>query len=64
MEAYASADLAQQVALQTRDTAQAKQTDDQAALRKWYTTQAALCKRAIKDADPQDKHGVLGLLEL
>jgi len=64
VEAYASADLAQRTAFQTHQQAQAKQKDDLAALRQWYGTAAALCKRAIKDADPGDKRGLLRLLEL
>ena len=42
VEAYASADLAQQAAFQTHQQAQIKQKDDLAALRQWYSTAAAL----------------------
>jgi hypothetical protein len=64
VEAYASADLAQRTAIQTHQQAQAKQQDDLAALRQWYSTAAALCKRALKDADPGDKQGLVELLDL
>jgi len=41
-----------------------KQTADIEALRAWYTTAAALCKRAIKDVDSQNHQQLLELLEL
>ena len=44
--------------------AQAKQVKDVEALRAWYTTAAALCRRAIKDADPDNCQQLMKLLEL
>jgi hypothetical protein len=64
VEAYATADTAQQAAIQTHQQMSDKQTADIEALRTWYTTAAALCKRAIKDADPQNHQQLLELLEL
>jgi hypothetical protein len=64
VEAYASADTAQQAAVQTHQQMADKQTADVETLRGWYSTAAALCKRAIKDADPQNHQQLLELLEL
>jgi len=41
-----------------------QQTANIEALRAWYTSAAALSKRAIKDADPKNHQQLLELLEL
>jgi hypothetical protein len=41
-----------------------QQTGDIEALRAWYTTTAALCKRAIKNAGPDNHQQLLELLDL
>ena len=64
VEAYATADTAQQAAIQIYQQLSDKQTADIEALRAWYTTAAALCKRAIKDADPQNHQQLMELLGL
>jgi hypothetical protein len=64
VEAYATADTAQQAAIQTYQQMADKQTADVETLRAWYSTAAALCKRAIKDVDPQNHQQLLELLEL
>ena len=64
VEAYAQADVAQQAAIRAAQEALDQPALDQAALRAWYTTAAALCKRAIKDADPQNHQQLMELLEL
>lgn len=62
--AFSTADIAQQAAIQTYQSAQARLTEDIEALRKWYSSAAALCKRAIKDADPHDTAQLMELLDL
>jgi len=37
---------------------------NQAELRQWYTTTAAICKQAIKDADAGNHQQLLELLQL
>ncbi len=64
VESFATADTAQQAAIQTYQQLSDKQTADIEALRAWYTTAAALSKRAIKDADPKNHQQLLELLEL
>ena len=64
VEAYAQADLAQQVAIQTYQQASDQAVLDTEALRKWYSTAAALCRQAIKDADPTNHQQLLELLDL
>ena len=64
VEAFAKADTDQQAAIQTYQQLSDKQTADLEALRAWYTTAAALCKRAIKDADPDNHQQLMELLEL
>jgi hypothetical protein len=64
VEAFAKADTDQQAAIQTYQQLSDKQTADIDALRAWYTTAAALSKRAIKDADPDNHQQLLELLEL
>ena len=64
VEAFATADIDQQSAIQTYQQLSAQQTADIEALRAWYTSAAALSKRAIKDADPQNHQQLLELLEL
>lgn len=62
VEAYAQADIAQQVAIRAAQEASDQQELDLAALRQWYTTAAAICKQAIKDADPTNHQQLLELL--
>ena len=64
VEAFAKADIDQQSAIQTYQQLSAQQTADIEALRTWYTSAAALSKRAIKDADPKNHQQLLELLEL
>jgi len=64
VEAYAQADLAQQVAIQTYQQASDQAVLDTETLRKWYSTAAALCRQAIKDADPTNHQQLLELLDL
>ncbi len=64
VEAFATADIDQQSAIQTYQQLSAQQTADIEALRAWYTSAAALSKRAIKDADPKNHQQLLELLEL
>ena len=61
---FAKADTDQQAAIQTYQQLSDKQTADIEALRAWYTTAAALSKRAIKDADPKNHQQLMELLEL
>jgi hypothetical protein len=64
VEAYAQADTDQQVAIQAYQKLSDQQTANIEALRAWYTTAAALSKRAIKDADPDNHQQLLELLDL
>jgi hypothetical protein len=64
VEAFAEADTDQQAAIQTYQQMSDQQTADIEMLRSWYTTAAALCKCAIKDADPQNHQQLMELLEL
>jgi hypothetical protein len=64
IEAYAKADIEQQVARSAHQQATGQHIGNVAALRAWYTTAAALGKRAIKDADPENHLQLLELLEL
>ena len=64
VEAYAQADIAQQAAIRAYQQASAQAVLDTEALRKWYTTAAALCRQAIKDADPTNHQQLLELLDL
>ena len=64
VEAYAAADTNQQVARAAHQQATGQHTSNVDALRAWYTTAAALSRRAIKDADPENHLQLLELLEL
>ena len=64
VEAYAQADIAQQAAIRAYQQASDQAVLDTEALRKWYSTAAALCRQAIKDADPTNHQQLLELLDL
>jgi len=64
VEAYALADTEQQAAIQAYQQLSGQQTANLEALRAWYTTAAALSKRAIKDNDPDNHQQLLELLGL
>ncbi len=64
VEAYSQADLDQQTAIRLADEASAQQVQNYEALRHWYTVAAAICRQAIKDADPTDHLQLLDYLDL
>ena len=64
VEAYAQADTDQQAAIQTYQKVSGQQIANVEALRAWYSTAAALSKRAIKDSDPDNHQQLLELLGL
>ena len=64
VETYAQADTDQQAAIQAYLKISGQQAANIEALRAWYTTAAALSKRAIKDSDPDNHQQLLELLGL
>ena len=64
VEAYASADTAQQSAIQVYQKTSGQYKEDVESLRAWYSRARLLCSRAIKDngaGDPQNLRELLGL---
>jgi hypothetical protein len=64
VETYASADTAQQSAIQTYQKTNAKYKVDVETLRTWYSRARQLCGLAIKDNDPGNQQNLRELLGL
>lgn len=64
VEAYASADTAQQSAIQTYQQTSAQYQTDVETLRTWYSRARQLCALAIKDKDPGNQQNLRELLGL
>ncbi|MFO7682331.1 MAG: hypothetical protein R6X34_20005 [Chloroflexota bacterium] len=64
VEAYASADTAQQSAIQTYQQTSAQYKTDIETLRAWYSRARQLCALAIKDKDPGNQQNLRELLGL
>lgn len=64
VEAFATADIAQQDATQNYQQASAQYKEDEAALRQWYARARNLCTIAIKDIDPKNQQNLRELLGL
>ncbi len=64
VEAYATADIDQQDAIQNRQARSTQQKTDVTALRKEYSRASRLAKIAIRDLDPADAQQLRELLGL
>ena len=64
VEAYATADTAQQSAIQLYQYTSGQAKADAEALRTWYNRARQLCGRAIQDVDPGNQQNLRELLGL